>query len=110
MIRKSHTIRNPQTWLLFACLAFIVSLFNIGNFSKSPVNGHDFVPNESASFLSFANQLQKESELVQSNLANGNLTLAKEHATRAIELLNSKDPVSNVTWIDEIAEKKPKSR
>ena len=67
--------------------------------------GHDFVPNESASFLSFANQLQTESELVQSNLANGNLTLAKEHATRAIELLNSKDPVNNVAWIDEIAER-----
>ena len=67
--------------------------------------GHDFVPNESASFLSFANQLQTESELVQSNLANGNLTLAKEHATRAIELLNSKDPVNNVAWMDEIAER-----
>ena len=80
-------------------------MFNVGNFSKAPVYGHDFVPNESASFLSFANQLQTESELVQSNLANGNLTLAKEHATRAIELLNTQDPVNNVAWIDEIAER-----
>jgi hypothetical protein len=54
------------------------------------VYGHDFVPNETASFLSFANQLQAESVLVQNNLANGNLTLAEEHAILAIELLNSK--------------------
>ena len=67
--------------------------------------GHDFAPNESASFLSFANQLQTESELVQSNLDNGNLTLAKEHVTRAIELLNSKDPVNNAAWRNEIAER-----
>jgi hypothetical protein len=38
-------------------------------------------------------------------LANGNLTLAKEHATRAIELLDLKDPVNNIAWRDEIAER-----
>ena len=86
-------------------LALTFSLFNIDNFSKSQVYGHDFIPNESASFLSFANQLQAESELVQSNLDNDNLTLAEEHATRAIELLNSKDPINNVAWRDEIAER-----
>ena len=80
-------------------------MFNIGNFSKSRVYGHDFVPNESASFLSFANQLKTESELVQSNLANGNADLAKKHAIRAIELLNSTDPINNVPWKDEIAER-----
>jgi hypothetical protein len=104
-MRKSPTIRSPQTWLLIAYLAFILSLLNISNFFESQVYGHDFVPNESASFLSFANQLQAESELIQNNLANGNLTLAEEHATRAIELLNSKDPVNNVAWRDEIAER-----
>ncbi|HZA63537.1 MAG TPA: hypothetical protein VE573_11740 [Nitrososphaeraceae archaeon] len=86
-------------------MALTFSLFNIDNFSKSQVYGHDFIPNESASFLSFANQLQAESELVQSNLDNDNLTLAEEHATRAIELLNSKDPINNVAWRDEIAER-----
>jgi hypothetical protein len=86
-------------------LTVTLSLFNIDTISKSQVYGHDFVPNESASFLSFANQLQAESELVKNNLANGNSTLAREHATRAIELLNSKDPVNNVAWRDEIAER-----
>lgn len=42
---------------------------------------------------------------VQSNLATRNFTLAKEHAIRAIEILNSKDPVNNVAWRDEIAER-----
>src|SRR5687768_15950085 len=104
-MRNRRTISNPQTWLLIVYLTFAFSLFNIDNFSRLRVYGHDFVPNESASFLSFANQLQAESVLVQNNLVNGNLTLAKEHATRAIELLNSKDPVNNVAWRDEIAER-----
>ena len=103
-MRKRHT-KNLQILLLIACTALIASLFNIGNFSESRVYGHDFIPNESASFLSFANQLKTESELVQSNLANGNLDLAKEHAKRAIELLNSTDPINNVPWKDEIAER-----
>jgi hypothetical protein len=55
--------------------------------------------------MSFANQLQIESLLVQTNLANSSLALAREHAARAIELLNSKDPINNVTWIEEIVEK-----
>jgi hypothetical protein len=80
-------------------------LFNTDNFSKSRSYGHDFIPDESAFFLSFANQLKTESELVQSNLANGNIDLAKEHAIRAIELLNSIDPVNNVAWKNEIAER-----
>lgn len=49
--------------------------------------------------------MQIESKLVQSNLATRNFTLAKEHAIRAIEILNSKDPVNNVAWRDEIAER-----
>jgi hypothetical protein len=90
---------------MIAYLTFTLSLFNIDTFSKLQVYGHDFVPNESASFLSFANQLQIESELVRNNLANDNFTLATEHVTRAVELLDSKDPVNNVSWIDEIAER-----
>ncbi|MFY9564722.1 MAG: hypothetical protein WAQ29_00070 [Nitrososphaeraceae archaeon] len=96
---------NQQSLLLVVYTALIISLFNTDNFSKSRVYGHDFVPNESASFLSFANQLKTESELVQSNLANGSVDLAKEHAIRAIELLNSTDPINNVPWKDEIAER-----
>jgi hypothetical protein len=93
---------SRQTLLLFVYITSIISLFN---FFNSRSYGHDFIPDESASSLSFANQLKTESELVQSNLANGNIDLVKEHAIRAIELLNSTDPVNNATWKDEIAER-----
>jgi hypothetical protein len=96
---------NQQPLLLVVYAALIISLFNTDNFFKSQAYGHDFIPDESASFLSFANQLKTESELVQSNLANGNVDLAKEHAIRAIELLNSTDPINNVPWKNEIAER-----
>jgi hypothetical protein len=47
--------------------------------------GHNFTPNESASFLAFVEQLGTESELVQMNLANN--TLAQQHANNAAVLL-----------------------
>jgi hypothetical protein len=100
-----YTTVNQQTVLLVAYAALIISLFNTDNFSKSQAYGHDFIPNESASFLSFANQMKTESELVQRNLVNDSIDLAKEHAIRAIELLNSTDPINNVPWKDEIAER-----
>jgi hypothetical protein len=50
-------------------------------------------------------QLKAELGLVQTNIANGNVSLAEAHATQAIEILNSKDPVNNITWKEEIAEK-----
>jgi hypothetical protein len=96
---------NQQPLLLVVYAVLIISLFNTDNFFKSLAYGHDFIPDESASFLSFANQLKTESELVQSNLANGNVDLAKEHAIGTIELLNSTDPINNVLWKDEIAER-----
>jgi roadblock/LC7 domain-containing protein len=51
------------------------------------------------------NQLQSESGLVQTNLVDGNISLAEEHAARAARLLDSRDPVNDVTWKEEIAEK-----
>jgi hypothetical protein len=102
-LKKSTMNQQPLFLVVYAVL--IISLFNTNNFFNSGAYGHDFIPDESASFLSFANQLKTESELVQSNLANSNVDLAKEHAIRAIELLNSTDPINNVLWKDEIAER-----
>ena len=55
-------------------------------FSKK-IYGHTFTPSESASFLSFTEQLRIESELVETNLANNNISLAEEHAEKAAMLL-----------------------
>ena len=104
-MRKNRIVKNLQSLLPIAPVVLIVSLIGISSSFDSLVYGHDFIPNKSASFMSFANQLQTESELVQTNLANSSVALAKEHAARAIELLNSKDPINNAAWKEEIAEK-----
>jgi hypothetical protein len=95
--------------LLSGTIVSMVSLTSFENNNTSPFSrnayGHNFTPNESASFLSFVDKLQVESELVETNLANNNVSLAQEHAARAMELLKIKDPVNNVTWIEEIAER-----
>jgi hypothetical protein len=70
---------------------FLGSSINMNNDNNSFLNayGHTFSPNESASFLSFVDQLQVESELVQTNLANDSTSLAQEHAKKAGSLLTS---------------------
>jgi hypothetical protein len=104
-MRNSRIVKNILSLLPIASVVLILSLIGIRSSFNSLVYGHDFIPNESAFFLSFANQLKTESELVQTSLASNNVALAKEHAVRAIELLNSKDPINNITWKEEIAEK-----
>jgi hypothetical protein len=76
----------------------IVGNLSFGNLMKNNINhnnlyltqnayGHNFTPNESASFLAFVEKLQTESELVQMNLANNNMSLAQKHANNAAVLL-----------------------
>ncbi len=67
--------------------------------------GHNFSTNESALFIALVDLIKTQAQLVQSNTVNNNISLASEHAEHAIELLNSKDPVNNIAWIDEIAER-----
>src|ERR671916_364784 len=90
-----------QTLLSLAIilLSIVLGSINMNNDNNSFLNafGHTFSPNESASFLSFVDQIQVESELVQTNLANGSTSLAQEHAKKAGSLLTS-----NIT--SEIAE------
>jgi hypothetical protein len=72
-------------------LSIILGSINMNNDNNSFLNafGHTFSPNESASFLSFVDQIQVESELVQTNLANDSTSLAQEHAKKAGSLLTS---------------------
>jgi hypothetical protein len=81
--------------LLSGAIVSILSLENLEN-NTSHINlyptqfayGHNFTPNESASFLAFVEQLQTESELVQMNLVNNNISLARQHANNAAVLLS----------------------
>ena len=78
--------------------AFSTSVSNILN---QKVYAHMFSTDETASFLAFADQLQVESGLVKTNLANNNLSLAQKHANKAASLLTP-------SIIVEIAEKNQK--
>ena len=57
------------------------------NLLNQKIYAHMFTLDDTASFLAFADQLQVESELVQRNLINYNLTLAQNHANKAAALL-----------------------
>jgi hypothetical protein len=50
------------------------------------VYGHNFPPNNYASFVASLDQFQIESNLVQSNLINHNTTLAQKHADEAVSI------------------------
>ena len=89
--------------LLFVSITFSTVLFGNTNnfFIIQNVYAHIFTTDDTASFLSFVDQLQVESELVQTNLVNNNLSLAQKHANKAASLLSP-------SIIVEIAEKNQK--
>src|SRR5918994_3626917 len=53
----------------------------------SPVSAHNFSTNESAAFLAMTDALKAEVQLVQQNLVNNNLSLASDHANKALVLI-----------------------
>lgn len=63
--------------------------------------GHNFSSDESASFLALVNTIKAEAQLVQQNIANNNMSLASEHANKALTLMT--DNVNK-----EIAERNPR--
>ena len=81
---------------------FSVSLFtNIDDFYNAKVYGHQFTPNETATFVGIIGQMQAELGLVPANLANNNVSLAQNHANEAASLLTPRILV-------EIAEDNPR--
>src|SRR5919106_2125256 len=89
--------------LLFVSITFSTVLSSNTNnfFIIQNVYAHIFTTDDTASFLSFVDQLQVESELVRTNLVNNNLSLAQKHANKAASLLSP-------SIIVEIAEKNQK--
>jgi hypothetical protein len=66
-------------------MTFLSSINYNPNYQKA--FAHIFTTDETASFIAFADQLRVESELVQTNLVNNNLSLAQKHADKAVSLL-----------------------
>ena len=95
---------ESRRYLLFVLFYLIlsVSVFsNNNNFPVEKIYAHLFTPNETATFVSIVYQLQTELELVSTNLANNDLSLAQNHASKASSLLTQR-------MLAEIAEDNPK--
>jgi len=71
--------------------AILFSMVTLNGININPLNqyayAHIFTTNETALFVAFVYQLQVESELVQTNLANNNVLQAQNHASKAAALL-----------------------
>ncbi|MGH9974701.1 MAG: hypothetical protein ACRD8Z_02540 [Nitrososphaeraceae archaeon] len=49
--------------------------------------GHNFSPDESASFLALVNTIKGEAQLVRQNIASNNMSLASDHANKALAMM-----------------------
>jgi hypothetical protein len=49
--------------------------------------GHNFSPDESASFLALVDTIKAEVQLVQQNIASNNMSLASDHTNKALSLV-----------------------
>jgi hypothetical protein len=92
--KHNFTIVNQKNTLyVLLVLGILFSTISHNNTSISPNStffqnayGHNFPPNNYASFIASLDQFQTESNLVQSNLLNNNLTLAQKHADEAVSI------------------------
>jgi len=80
---------------------FVSALILLIGFNSPLVLGHGFSSDESASFLALVDKVKGETQLVQEDLASNNMSLANQHANRALALVT--DTVTN-----EIAERNPR--
>lgn len=72
--------RGYHSLLLGMIVILIMSLY-------SPVSAHNFSTNESVAFLAMTDALKAEVQLVQQNLVNNNMSLASDHANKALILI-----------------------
>jgi hypothetical protein len=103
----SNMAKNLFVILFLGCIFF--SMFSTGSVNLNPfdkkIYAHIFSTDETASFVAITDQVQIESELVQTNLANNNISLAQNHANKAAALLTP-DIISEIAEAnEEIADK-----
>jgi hypothetical protein len=105
-----------KLYLKFITL-FTLFLIIIVITSILPVYAHTFSQNENSLFLTRMDQVHSQLQLVQSLLSTNttsgdnnvnNTKLAQTHAMQALSFLKEKDPVNNISWTQEIAERNPR--
>ncbi|HEY7079340.1 MAG TPA: hypothetical protein VH500_06540, partial [Nitrososphaeraceae archaeon] len=97
------------------CTAIVtIAIFLMTAIEAPSIYAHTFSQNENSVFLTRINQIQSQLQLIQNILSNktdssnnniNNIKFVQAHAMEAIALLNQKDPASNFTWNQEIAER-----
>ncbi|MGH9952480.1 MAG: hypothetical protein ACRD5J_12690 [Nitrososphaeraceae archaeon] len=65
----------------------MATVFLLAGFNTHTILGHNFSPDENASFLALVNTLKAEAQMVQQNLATNNMSLASDHANKALALM-----------------------
>lgn len=92
----SYTIFTST--LLIASAAVTALLLSFTSTYNNAAYAHTFSQNESALYLSLTEKIRSEAQLALSNLQAGgnNLTLAKAHATNAVNLLNNGTTISEL--------------
>ncbi len=68
--------------LLMATMVLLTSGSNV-----HVLFGHNFSSDESASFLALVSTIKAEAQLVQQNIASNNMSLASDHANKALALI-----------------------
>ena len=116
MSHRNRYLTPIESTTLYLTLAILSTLFIITIFmaDRLPVYGHTFSQNENSLFLTRMDQMHSQLQLVQNLLSTNttsrdnsmnNTKFAQTHMMEAITLLSEKDPVSNFTWNQEIAER-----
>jgi hypothetical protein len=90
-----------RNWTKLTSGFFASALILLIGFNSPLVLGHNFSPDESANFLGLVDIIKGEAQSFQDDLASKNVSLANQHANRALALVTD-----NVT--KEIAERNPR--
>ena len=84
---KLNVINIKQNPLSTLTMLVSVALLLFGsNIYNHQIYGHNFAGDESATFLALMDQIQTEMDLINTNLAANNQSLAKEHLNNIDEL------------------------
>lgn len=79
---KQETANFIVVFIFINLMIYSFLAFPLSNDSLA----HNFTPNDFAAYLALSDEFLVEMSLINSNLANGNLTLAKEHSEKASKL------------------------
>jgi hypothetical protein len=85
---KRNLVGTQKNLIPFLAICFGLLFSNIVyNSHDAKVFGHLFTRDQTGTFVSIIDQVQTELELIAANLANKNVSLAENHATKASSLL-----------------------